>query len=133
MAVVSDLAYCEDVRKIAKRNTWFRHVVYTGRFSQLVLMSIPAGEALGDEIHNGSDQIFVVVEGQGDAVLAGKARQANRNDVIFVRAGMQHNIRNTSQDVLKLYAICAAPAYAEGTIHRTREDAIGAMVTDGRR
>lgn len=132
MAVVSDPAYCEDVRKIAKRNTWFRHVVYTGRFSQLVLMSIPAGEELGDEIHDSSDQIFVVVEGEGDAVLAGKARQANRNDVVFVRAGTRHNIRNTSRDELKLYAICAAPAYAEGTIHRTREDAIGAMVTHGR-
>lgn len=132
MAVVSDPAYFEDVRKIAKRNTWFRHVVYTGRFSQLVLMSIPGGDELGDELHDSSDQIFVVVEGEADAIIAGKVRQANKNDVVFVRAGTRHNFRNTSRDDLKLYAICSAPAYAEGTIHRTREDAIGAMVTHGR-
>lgn len=133
MAVVSDPAYFEDVRKIAKRNTWFRHVVHTGRYSQLVLMSIPAGDELGDELHGSSDQIFVVVEGEGDAIVAGKARQANLHDVVFVRAGSRHNFRNTSKGDLKLYAVCAMPAYPEGTIHRTREDAIGAMVTHGRR
>lgn len=132
MAVVSDPAYFEDVRKIAKRNTWFRHVVYTGRFSQLMLMSIPSGDELGDEIHDASDQIFIVVEGECDAIVAGKARQANKNDVVFVRAGTRHNFRNTSRDDLKLYVVCATPAYAEGTIHRTREDAIGAMVMHGR-
>ena len=132
MAVVSDPAYFEDVRKIAKRNTWFRHVVCTGRYSQLVLMSIPVGDELGDELHDSSDLMFVVVEGEGDAIVAGKARQANKNDVVFVRAGTRHNFRNTSRDDLKLYAVCAMPAYPEGTIHRTREDAIGAMVIHGR-
>ncbi|HEX6975637.1 MAG TPA: cupin domain-containing protein [Vicinamibacterales bacterium] len=128
MAVVSDPAYFEDVRKIAKRNTWFRHVVYTARHSQLVLMSIPPGDELGDELHDNSDLMYVVVEGEGDAIVAGKARQANKNDVVFVRAGIRHNFRNTTRDDLKLYAVCAGPAFAEGTIHRTREDAIGAMV-----
>ena len=132
MPVVSDPAYFEDVRKIAKRNTWFRHVVCTGRYSQLVLMSIPAGDELGDELHDTSDLMFVVVEGEGDAIVAGKARQANKNDVVFVGAGTRHNFRNTSRDDLKLYAVCAMPVYPEGTIHRTREDAIGAMVIHGR-
>jgi mannose-6-phosphate isomerase-like protein (cupin superfamily) len=129
MAVGSDPAYTEDVRKIAQRNTWFRHVVHTARYSQLVLMSIPGGEELGDELHDSSDQVFVVVEGEGDAVTNGKARQANKNDVVFVRAGMRHNFRNTGREDLKLYVISSPPAYAEGTIHRTREDAIGAMVS----
>lgn len=128
MAVVSDPAYFEDVRKIARRNTWFRHVVFTARHSQLVLMSIPPGDELGDELHDNSDLMYVVVDGEGDAIVAGKARQANKNDVVFVRAGIRHNFRNTTRDELKLYAVCAAPAFAEGTIHRTREDAIGAMV-----
>lgn len=129
MAVVCDPAYYEDVKKIAKRNTWFRHVVHTGRFSQLVLMAIPAGEELGDELHDSADQIYFVVEGEGDAIVAGKARQANRNDVVAVRAGVRHNFRNTGREDLKLFAISAPAAYPEGTIHRTREDAVGAMVS----
>ncbi len=128
MAVVGDPAYFEDVRKIAKRNAWFRHVVYTGRYSQLVLMSIAAGDELGDELNETADQIFVVVEGEADAIVAGEARRANKNGVVFVRAGARHNFRNTGHDDLKLYVVSAAPAYPEGTIHRTREDAIGAMV-----
>jgi len=132
MAVAADAAYFEDVRKLAKRNTWFRHVVHTGRFSQLVLMSLPGGEELGDELHESSDQVFFVVEGEGDAIAAGKARQANKNDIVFVRAGMRHNFRNTGKEDLKLYVVSSPPAYPEGTIHRTREDAIGAMVMRGR-
>ncbi len=132
MAVVGDPAYFEDIRMIAKRNTWFRRVVYTGRYSQLVLMSIAAGDELGDEQHDSADQIFVIVEGTADAIVAGRLRQATRNDVVFVRAGAQHNFRNTGRDDLKLYVVSAVPTYPEGTIHRTREDAIGAMVIHGR-
>jgi mannose-6-phosphate isomerase-like protein (cupin superfamily) len=44
---------------------------------------------------------------------------------------MRHNIRNTGRDDLKLYTVNAPAAYAEGAIHRTREDAIGAMVSRG--
>ena len=129
MAVAADAAYFEDVRKLAKRNTWFRHVVHTGRHSQLIVMSLPAGDEMGDELHDSCDQMFFVAEGEGDAITAGKARQANKNDVVYVRAGMRHNFRNTGKDDLKLYVISSPPAYPEGTIHRTREDAIGAPVT----
>lgn len=121
--------YLDDAKKIARRNTWFRQVVQTGAHSQLVLMSIPPGGEIGDEVHGATDQVFVIVEGDADAFLAGKRRAAHKNDLIFVRAGVRHNVRNTGHDDLKLFTIYSPPAFAEGTIHRTREDAIGAMVT----
>lgn len=121
--------FLEDAKKLAKRNTWFRHVVYTGAQSQLVLMSIPPGGEIGDEVHDTIDQVFVIVEGDADALIAGKRRAAHKNDLLFVRAGVRHNVRNTGHEDLKLFTIYSPPAHAEGTIHRTREDAIGAMVT----
>ncbi len=121
--------YLDDAKKIARRNTWFRQVVYTGPHSQLVLMSIPSGGEIGEEVHDGTDQVLVVVEGDADAFLAGRRRAAHKNDLLFVRAGVRHNIRNTGHEDLKLFTIYSPPAFAEGTIHRTREDAIGAMVT----
>ncbi len=121
--------YLDDVKKIAKRNTWFRQVVYTGPHSQVVLMSIPPGGEIGDEAHEATDQVFVVVEGDADVLIGGKRRSAHRNDLVFVRAGIRHNVRNTGHEDLKLFSIYSPPAFAEGTIHRTREDAIGAMVT----
>ena len=126
-----DPIYLDDIRKSTKRNTWFRHVVYTGRYSQLVLMSIPPGGEIGEEVHENSDQIFVVVDGEGDAIVDGKVREVKNHDVVFVRAATPHNIRNTGKDDLKLYSVHAPAAFVEGTIHRTREDAIGAMVTRG--
>lgn len=129
MGTPADPVYFEDARRIARKNTWFRHVVFTGRFSQLMLMSIPPDDELGDEVHDSADQIFVVAEGEGDAIVVGKARQINKNDIVFVRAGAHHNIRNTGKEDLKLYTVCSPAIHPEGTIHRTREDAIGAMVS----
>lgn len=121
--------FLDDAKKIAKRNTWFRQVVYTGPHSQLVLMSIPAGGEIGEEIHEATDQVFVVAEGDADVFLTGRRRAAHKNDLVFVRAGVRHNVRNAGHEDLKLFTIYSPPAFAEGTIHRTREDAIGAMVT----
>ena len=129
MSAALDPVYLDDIRKSAKRNTWFRHVVYTGRFSQLVLMSIPPGGEIGEDVHQSSDQIVVIVDGDGNAIVGGRVRPLGRNDVVFVRAGTRHNIRNTGKEDLKLYTVNAPAAYAEGAIHRTREDAIGAMVS----
>lgn len=117
-----------NARTAAKKNGWFRQVLCTNRHSQIVLMSIPAGDELGDERYEGADQIFVIVDGDADALVAGRTRPVSARDVVVVRAGMRHNIRNIGHADLKLFAIYAPPAFAEGTIHRTREDAVGAMV-----
>jgi mannose-6-phosphate isomerase-like protein (cupin superfamily) len=132
VAPLTDAVYFEDVRKAAKRNSWFRQVVCTNRHSQIVLMAIPPGGEIGDEIHEGTDQVLVIVEGEGDARVAARVRAIGPNDLVAVRAGTRHNIRNTGHGDLKLFAVVAPPALAEGTIHRTREDAIGAMVTSER-
>jgi mannose-6-phosphate isomerase-like protein (cupin superfamily) len=121
----------EDAADAARRNTWFRQAACTNRYSQLVLMAVPPGEEIGDEIHESTDQVFVVVEGRGEALVAGRPRSVGAEDVIIVPAGARHNIRNTGHVDLKLFTIYAPPAFAEGTIHRTREDAVGAMITRG--
>jgi mannose-6-phosphate isomerase-like protein (cupin superfamily) len=91
-------------------------------------MSVPPGEEIGDELHQGTDQIFIIVDGDGEAIVGGRTRAVTGGDTIVVPAGTRHNVRNTGGADLKLYAVCAPPAFAEGTIHRTREDAVGAMI-----
>jgi mannose-6-phosphate isomerase-like protein (cupin superfamily) len=113
-----------NIEKIAKQNRFFRRVMYTGRHSQLVLMSIPPGEEIGEEVHAGTDQIFVIVEGDGEAFLNGQAQRAHEDDVIFVTAGTRHNIRNTDDEDLKLFTIYAPPMYTDATVHKTREEAM---------
>lgn len=41
---------------VAKTN--FRKVLYTSRYSQLVLMSLRPGEEIGMETHHANDQFF---------------------------------------------------------------------------
>jgi mannose-6-phosphate isomerase-like protein (cupin superfamily) len=79
---------------------------------------------IGEEVHDGIDQIFFIVEGHGAATVDGTALQIRENDVIFVPRGARHNIINgDTTDPLKLVTIYSPPAHAPGTIHRTKMEA----------
>jgi len=113
-----------DIIKLAKENRNFRKVIYTGEKSQLVLMSIPAKEDIGMEVHNGIDQILFFVDGLGEAIVSGKSWKVKEGDVVFVPAGTQHNFKNMGKTDLKLYTIYSPPEHAEGTIRMTKADAM---------
>jgi mannose-6-phosphate isomerase-like protein (cupin superfamily) len=113
-----------NLKKIAADNRYFRQVLHTGPYSQLVVMSLPPGGEIGEEVHTKTDQLFVIVEGKGEAVLEGKKQPAGEHNVIFVTAGTVHNIRNTGKNDLKLFTVYSPPAHAAGTVHRTREEAM---------
>ncbi len=115
-------AFHEDIEKLAKRNDDFRRVLYTGPNSQLVLMSIPPGEEIGEERHH-VDQLFYFVDGRGEAVLDGELQDIAEHEVVLVPAGMPHNFRNTGRKPLRLFTSYAPPEHPDGTVHHTRRDA----------
>ena len=104
-------------------NDAFRQTVITGKECQVVLMTIQPGEEIGAEVHDDHDQILVLAEGTGQAVLEGRAREIGPNDLIFVHAGTEHNFINTGRRPLKLYTIYAPPEHEQGTRHETKEEA----------
>ena len=104
-------------------NERFRETVITGKMCQVVLMTLQPGEEIGAEVHEDHDQILVLVEGNGQAVLEGQAREVGTNDLIFVHAGVEHNFINTGSRPLKLYTVYAPPEHAEGTRHATKAEA----------
>jgi mannose-6-phosphate isomerase-like protein (cupin superfamily) len=104
-------------------NDAFRDEVITGKQCQVVLMTLQPGEEIGAEVHEDHDQILVIVEGNGQAVLEGQAREVGTNDLVFVHAGVEHNFINTGARALKLYTVYAPPEHAEGTRHATKEEA----------
>ena len=53
----------------AQDNNNFRHVVYTAAHIQVVLMSVPAGQEIGEEVHDNHDQLFTVVSGEGKVLI----------------------------------------------------------------
>lgn len=113
--------FADSFKKLAKSNTNFRRVLQTGKFSQVVAMSIPAGGDIGEEVHESTDQIFIIAEGHGAALVGGESRPIEKKDLIFVPAGTLHNITNSGDEDLKLLTIYAPPAHPDGTIEPVKE------------
>jgi mannose-6-phosphate isomerase-like protein (cupin superfamily) len=112
-----------DIVARATQNQAFRREVVTGTHSQVVLMTIPSGGEIGEEVHPDTDQTLVFVEGEGAAILAGETSQVHPGSLVFVPAGTKHNFRNTGSAELRLYTIYAPPHHAPGTVHQTKADA----------
>jgi len=115
----------DGIYEAARRNTDFRRVLATGRHGQLVAMCIPPRAEIGEEIHQETDQMFFVVKGEGQAIVDGRTTPVEKGDIVFVPAGARHNLKNRKDDEdLKLVTVYAPPAHAEGTVHRTRAEAM---------
>jgi mannose-6-phosphate isomerase-like protein (cupin superfamily) len=115
--------YKENIEKLTLENNNFRKVLYTAKFSQLVLMSLKPSEEIGEEVHDG-DQFFRFEKGHGQAILNGVSQEINDGDVLIVPAGTKHNIINLSQSApLKLYTIYSPPHHRDGVIHATKQEA----------
>jgi len=109
--------------KRALNNDAFRDTVITGQEAQVVLMTLQPGEEIGAEVHGDHDQILILVEGNGQAVLSGQAREVGTNDLIFVHAGIEHNFINTGSKPLRLYTVYAPPEHPAGTHHDDKAEA----------
>jgi mannose-6-phosphate isomerase-like protein (cupin superfamily) len=117
------VSFNQDIVSRAKANSWFREVLSTGPNCQVVVMSIPPGGEIGEEVHDRVDQVLVCVEGEGSAVLEGQRSPVHRGHLVHVPAGTRHNLVNAGAGDLKLYTVYAPPQHAEGTIHRTKAEA----------
>jgi len=108
-------------------NAFFRRVLFTGKYTQLVLMSLKPGEDIGMEIHPKVDQFFRFEKGQGKVIIDGVEHVVSDGSAVVVPAGANHNIINTSTtDDLKLYTLYSPPNHPDGAIHQTKEEAMAA-------
>lgn len=116
-----------NIEKRALSNTNFRQVLFTGKHSQLVVMSLQLGEEIGSEVHPGVDQFFRFEAGEGKVVINGEEHPVKDGDAVVVPAGTEHNVINTSTDKeLKLYTIYSPPNHPDGTIHKMKAEAVAA-------
>lgn len=106
------------------KNKNFRKVLYTGKNSQLVLMSLKAKEEIGLETHPENDQFLRFEGGTGRVVIDDSKYSVKDGDAVVIPAGAKHNVVNTSAtDELKIYTIYSPPHHKDGTIHKTKEQA----------
>ena len=112
-----------DFLGLARQNDAFRRVILTGRFSQVVAMTIAVGGEIGEEVHEHVDQLLVFVDGQAEAVLDGRRFPVAPGELVFVHAGTRHNFINAGEAPLRLMTVYAPPEHAPDTVHQTKEDA----------
>lgn len=115
--------FVKDIEDLTEENSDFRHVLYTGKNMQLVLMALEPGEEIGEEVHDDGDQFFRVEEGTGEVWIDGKKVMIKSDTGIVVPAGSRHNIKNTGEKPLKLHTVYAPPEHLDGTVQTTKADA----------
>ena len=117
--------FSSNIEKDTLENTNFRKVLYTGKHSQLVLMSLKPREDIGMETHADNDQFFRFEKGEGKVVIDGTVYAVGDGSAIVVPAGAEHNVMNVSEtDELKLYTIYSPAHHKDGIVRATKEEAM---------
>ncbi|MDO8667924.1 MAG: cupin domain-containing protein [bacterium] len=113
-----------NIEKDTLENNNFRQVLYTGKHSQLVLMSLKPREEIGMEVHEENDQFFRIEKGEGKCIIDGNEYEITDGSAIVVPSGAKHNVINTSQaEDLKLYTIYSPAHHKDGIVRKTKTEA----------
>jgi mannose-6-phosphate isomerase-like protein (cupin superfamily) len=118
--------FVDNIEEKTLSNSFFRQVLFTGTYCQLVVMCLQPGEEIGMEVHPNVDQFFRFESGEGKVVIDGEEFPVKNGTAVVVPAGSNHNIINTSPAELKLYTLYSPPNHPAGTIHKTKQEAMAA-------
>jgi len=117
--------YLVALERDTKKNADFRRVLYTGKHSQLVLMSLKPGEEIGEETHEDVDQFFRFEAGEGKVIIDDVEHRVKDGSGVIVPAGAKHNVVNTSKRAaLRLYTIYSPPEHKDGVVRHSKREAI---------
>jgi len=118
-----------DVENATLANTDYRVANWTGKYMQLVFMSLKPGEIIDLEIHDGHDQFIRIEKGEA-RVFMGKSEDdlSFEEDVkddwaILIPAGYWHKVENIGSEDLKLYTLYGPAEHEAGTVHKTYQQA----------
>jgi len=115
--------YVVNIEDETKRNNDFRRVLYTGKNSQLVVMSLKPGEEIGEEVHDDVDQFIRIEKGVGKAVIDGIEYPVEDDFAIVIPAGARHNVINGPKKEMKLYTLYSPPEHKDKVVHVDKEQA----------
>lgn len=117
--------FVENIEKLTTENTDYRRVVYTADYTQFVVMSLPPGVEIGNEVH-GLDQFIRVEHGTAKVILNNGEEEHELTDDwgVIVPAGTYHNVINTGDKELKLYTLYSPPDHLKTTVQPTKADEV---------
>ena len=112
-----------NIEKDTLDNNYYRKVLYTGKHTQLVLMSLKPREEIGLEIHFDNDQFFRFESGKGKCLIDGNEYLLEDGVAVVIPAGAEHTIINTSEtEELKFYTIYSPAHHKDGIVRKTKKE-----------
>ena len=120
---MNHLFYTVDLPKETQENNNFRKVAWTGKYMQMVYMSLLAGEEISKEIHDHSDQLLRIEEGSAKAIVDDIEYLLDTGSTIIIPSGSEHTIINTGEGLLKISTLYAPPHHLNDRVHATKLDA----------
>ncbi len=88
-------------------------------------MNLRPGEEIGEEVHKTIDQFFRFEKGEGIVSIDGVKQKVAHGGAVIVPAVARHNVANISKTAdLKLYTIYSPPEHQDGTVRKTKADAL---------
>ena len=103
-----------NIEKITSENNFYRKVLHTNKYQQLVVMNLKPFEEIGMEVHPQTSQFIKVEGGSGIAVVAGRRYNLKHGDSLVVDNNVSHNVK-AGKNGLKLYTIYSPPEHKRGT------------------
>ena len=116
----NEMVYFPDMQgSLPSTSADFRRVLWTGLYSQLVLMNVPVGGEIGEEVHT-VDQILTFTSGTGVAQVAGLDQNVKAGDLVIVPAGTKHQFLNTGPTPLLLYTVYSPAEHNPRSVHKDK-------------
>lgn len=101
------------VTNIQDAESWFQ-VLHTTKQSQSAVMTLkPHGESSEDlNVHEKSDQVVLVVEGEIEVEVDGLARKLKAGDTCIIPAGTPHRLTNPGAKKAVTFNVYTPPEYS---------------------
>ena len=101
--------------QLTLENIYYRRVISTTNFQQLVLMSVP--DNIEREMHPYNDQFIKIEDGMAEIIINdGDHYFLHEGDSITIPANNYHEVINKGSMPLKLYTIYSPPHHPPDTL-----------------
>lgn len=114
--------FADNIEKLTEENNFYRKVLFTGDFAQLVVMKLLPGEEIGKEVHEGHDQFIRVESGTAEFLIDGETFSGGDGFAVIIPSGKEHNVTNIGNDDLKLYTIYSPKEHPEDTLQVSKNN-----------
>lgn len=123
---ISDPVVTPEIYEKAKANNNWKLAYLTGKHAQVVFMNVSPGtnpnNEIGMETH-AFDQIILVAQGSGKAILNGKESVLKSGDMIFIPQGTAHNVINSNpKESLKIISIYSDTDIPANSVYKKKSD-----------